>query len=129
MKRLGFPLPLLLGLLLSSCGTRLVDACDDPRTRETTCINLQIEGTIGQLDQLNVLVSGDWVGHTESTAMFPFDLPAAIAVALPPYFQGGVRLDIRGFAQGREVGSASTQALGLSSREHRQVNVQLVPAK
>lgn len=114
----------LLGLLCA-CDVKLVDACDDSRTQNLTCVNLHLNGSLGQLDGFRLLVSGDWVGHSEPAAQDPFQLPAALAVALPPNFKGGVRIDVQAVRNLQVTGQGSITVLGLLANEHRTVDLTL----
>src|SRR5207248_2080138 len=92
MNATRWPLGLALALLLVSfgfgCGKETVDPCDDRRAASLTCVALQLTwlpsasatAQAQQIDQIILLVSGDWVGHSAPTPAAPFTLPAAAAV-------------------------------------------------
>lgn len=124
---LGVVMALLLPVSLAACGVRRVDACDDRRTAAATCVNLQAEGSLGELDGFALLVSGDWVGHSEPSAQNPFQLPAAVAVALPPTFQGSVRMELTALRNGQPRGQGVAVAKDLMPGEHREVVINLEP--
>jgi hypothetical protein len=124
---LGIAVALLAPVSFAACGVRRVDACDDRRTAEATCVNLQVEGALGELDGFSLLLSGDWVGHSEPSAQNPFQLPAAVAVALPPTFRGSVRMELTALRNRQAMGQGVAVAKDLMPGEHREVPITLEP--
>lgn len=122
------PALLLLGLLLlPACEPRRVDACDDSRAAELPCVDLQIEGGLGPLTELALEVLGDWVGYANVAPADPFELPVAMAVALPPGFTGTMRLEVTATRDRQLRGAGTAVVRDLKPKEHRQVELQLVP--
>jgi hypothetical protein len=113
--------------LLCGCEVLRVDACADRRTADLTCVNLQLEGDLPELDLLAVAVSGDWVGYSEAPAQNLFRLPAAVAVALPRTFAGSVRLEVQALRGRTLLGQGSAVAQGLMPGEHRTIEIILRP--
>lgn len=122
---------LALGLLLGTaggCGPRLVDACEARDVGNQTCVGLQLSGSLYDLERLAVAVQGDWVGYSEATQRDPFALPVALAVALPPTFQGKVRIAVTAYRAGLAVGDGVATVSALTPGEHRPVALTLQPA-
>jgi len=118
---------LLAAALLCGCQTRKVDACDDSRAKDLACVNLQLDGQLGDLDRLFILGSSDqtWAGYSDVMPGNTFQLPVAVALALPPDFSGTVRVQVQAILGGQDVGAGTATVSGIQRKEHRQVDLTL----
>ncbi len=111
---------------LSGCSPRKVDPCDE-EPGDSGCIAVQLDGDIGTLSRLWLAERGVWVGYTEIDPGTAFQLPVAVAVALPPFIKGTEFIQVSAYRDQALAGYGEFQVSEFRQGEHRLVTLTLTP--
>jgi hypothetical protein len=118
----------LLLILLSGCGTQLVDPCAH---QSATCLAVQIEGSsaVSRLSAAEVRVSGDTIAVDQTVSLqknlSSSELPVALAITFPTLAaQTTVGVDVIGLLSGSPAGEGTISAT-MTPGQHTTVHVRL----
>jgi hypothetical protein len=107
--------------MVASCSPRQVDPCDE-QLDPSGCIAVQLGGNVGVLSRLFLAERGAWTGSTEVNPGSAFELPLAVAVAVPPFVSGTELIEISAYADQALSGTALVEIVDLFPGQHRLVS-------